>query len=315
MLPLVYNDFELAHKIVEDPQAAPIPDLHKAMYAWVEKFTRRSWEMGPEDTQALRDAGATDRDIAAWGFAACGQTWWVMMGDGGGVALEGDMPVGLVVGKTRDWYTKSPEGMLATAPASNNTGHGENGHQSAWIDTDEDTPEFKKAAAWAQERYGFVPNLFSAVSLAPESLRRHTSALELLERPQSATLSRREHALVRALVSTLNRSDYSRVTTRALLEGMPDGEASYEKVTGPWNADAWDARDRVVLEFAIKATCSTYKITEKDAQAFRDCGLGDEAYVDVLNTVAIQTSLDRLTNSLGVAPDKSPLLALEKSPT
>jgi hypothetical protein len=36
----------------------------------------------------------------------------------------------------------------------------------------------------------------------------------------------------------------------------------------------------------------------------------DEAaatYVDVLNTVAIQTSLDRLANSLGVWPDEAPL--------
>ena len=313
MLPLVYSDADLAQQIVEDPQSAPIPEIHKAMYAWVEKFTRRSWEMGPEDTQALRDAGATDRDIAAWAFAACGQTWWVMMGDGGGVALEGDMPVGPVVGKTRDWYTESPEGMLAQQSAGNLAGSLANGHGSAWIDSDENTPEFKKAAAWAQERYGFVPNLFSSVSLAPESFRRHTSALELLERPQSATLTPRRHALVRALVSKLNRCDYSAVTTRALLESMPDGRTLYNTIVCPWNPDDWDDTDRVVLEFAIKATCSTYKITEKDAQTFRDCGLGDAAYVDVLNTVAIQSSLDRLANSLGVAVDHSPLLAREKS--
>jgi hypothetical protein len=37
-------------------------------------------------------------------------------------------------------------------------------------------------------------------------------------------------------------------------------------------------------------------------------GLDDEAYVDILNTVSIQTSLDRLANALGVEPDPVPLL-------
>ncbi len=36
--------------------------------------------------------------------------------------------------------------------------------------------------------------------------------------------------------------------------------------------------------------------------------LGDEAYVDILNAVSIQTSLDRLANTLGVRPDPVPLL-------
>ena len=55
---------------------------------------------------------------------------------------------------------------------------------------------------------------------------------------------------------------------------------------------------------------NAYKVTEDDAQRFRDIGLGDEAYVDVLNTLSIQTAFDRLTNSLGVQPDAQPLLSV-----
>jgi alkylhydroperoxidase family enzyme len=51
-----------------------------------------------------------------------------------------------------------------------------------------------------------------------------------------------------------------------------------------------------------------YKVTEKDAQSFREAGLDDEAYVDVLNTASIQTSLDRLANALGARPDPRPVL-------
>ena len=64
----------------------------------------------------------------------------------------------------------------------------------------------------------------------------------------------------------------------------------------------------VILDFGTKVARNAYKVTEDDAQQFRDVGLDDEAYVDVLNTVAIQTSCDRLANSLGVRPDPQPLL-------
>ena len=40
MLPLLYDS--VAEAIMEDFESAPIPDIHKTMFRWVEKFTRRS---------------------------------------------------------------------------------------------------------------------------------------------------------------------------------------------------------------------------------------------------------------------------------
>ena len=69
---------------------------------------------------------------------------------------------------------------------------------------------------------------------------------------------------------------------------------------------------RVVLAFVQKMAKHAFKITEADAEAFRAVGLGDEVYVDVFNTVAIQQSLDRLANCCGLTADGGPLLALER---
>jgi hypothetical protein len=49
-------------------------------------------------------------------------------------------------------------------------------------------------------------------------------------------------------------------------------------------------------------------VTEKDADGFRDAGLDDAAYLDVLDTTAIQNALDRLSWALGVPADTKPLL-------
>ncbi len=312
-MPLVYDDYEIAKQIAEDPEVAPIPELQKAMYAWVKKFTRNSWELTADDVRGLRDAGVDDTEIAVWAQIATAQTYFVIAADGGGIDLEDGGDVGPVVGRDRGSYHSADEGLLAAAPGGVKSGTRTIDDPTAWIATDTSRSDFESVSDWAIKRYGFVPNLLKAVSIEPYGMRSHVSALELLEAPQSKTLSPRQHALVRALVSELNRCAYSATTTRGLLQQFADGDALYEKVTGPWNPDAWDDIDRLVLSFAMKATRNAYKIVPSDAQGFRDAGLGDEAYVDVLNTVAIQTALDRLANSLGVALDERPALAAQRS--
>lgn len=312
MLLLVYPDASIAAQIVEDPQTAPIPELHRAMYAWVEKFVRNSWEMTAVDVQTLRDAGAADAQIAQWAQIACMQTWWVMMGDGGGVTLDHDMEVGPVVGKKRTFYEKADAGLLAAAP--DGSARTETADGSGWIGIDENSPGFHEAAKAAEARYGFVPKLLEATSRAGEILPRHQLAFELLEGPQSESLSPRLHALVRAITSQMNRSNYFDSTIRAMVEATAEGQSEYAKISGPWNPELWVERDRVVLEFAIKAARNAYKIVEGDARRFHEVGLDDQAYVDVLNTVAIQTSIERLANALGIAADEKPLLRQAPAP-
>jgi len=306
VLLLVYPDASIAKQIVDDAQAAPIPDLHKAVYAWVEKFVRGSWDMNASHIQLLRDAGATDRQIAAWAHSASMQTWWVMMGDGGGISLDYGMEVGPVVGNTRPYYEKAAPGLLAAAPDGSAAAPTSDGN--SWIETDESSETYKQVAQTAQTRYGFVPNLLKATSGAPLILPRHQPAFEILEPPQSKSLTPRLHALTRAITSKMNRSNYFDATIKPLIEMTTQGTEDYEKITGPWDPEQWDEQDRVVLEFAIKTARNAYKIIDSDAIHFHEVGLDDEAYVDVLNTVAIQTSIERLTNSLGIEADSGVML-------
>jgi alkylhydroperoxidase family enzyme len=309
VLPYLYPIEGIAQKIIDDPGSAPIPEVHKAMFRWVEKFARRSWEMDRDDISELKTLGVGDADIVEWAQVACLQTWWVMSADGGGIPLEGNAVTGVAVRHTRDWYESATAGLLAAAsdPAANQSRFDR--AAVAWVDTRQtDEGTYGEAMRWANDRYGFVPNLFRAVSLQPDILPRHQLALELLERPQSPALSPLRHAMVRALVAALNRSGYSHRTTREQLLRAGGDDALFGKVTGDFTGHDWDAADRLLLNFAAKAARSTYKITAEDAGAFRVAGLGEEAYVDVLNTVSIETSLDRLANSLGVAPDDRAIL-------
>ena len=306
VLPLLYPGVA-PQQILDHVDSAPIPELHKAMFRWVERFVGRSWEMTANDTQALRDAGISEDEIVGWANIACLQTWWVMSADGGGIPLEGNAVTGPAVQRPREFYEAAREGLTASAPGVPASAAAA-ASGPAWVGTDESQPDYCKAADWAEARYGFVPNLLRAVSLRADVLPRHTLALELLERPQSSSLGARRHAMVRTLVSSLNRCAYSAETTRSLLARAADEPDLHPRVTEGYATQGFPAEDRVVLDFAAKMARNAYKLTDKDAQSFRDCGLDDEAYVDVLNTVSIQTSFDRLANALGVVPDAEPIL-------
>ena len=163
---------------------------------------------------------------------------------------------------------------------------------------------YQKAARDAEARYGMVPNLFKAVSASDRFHKRHQMVLDLLEHPQTDTLTAPMHALVRAATVALGHCDYFRATVDALLERKCNGSIKYAQLLPDPPAIARTEQERVVLAFAEKLVKTPYKITAKDAQGFRDAGLDDKAYVDVFNTVALQCSLDRLANAIGVAADK-----------
>ena len=308
MLPLLYPEAATREALLADPQTAPIPPVHRELFRFAEKFVRASWESGPADLQRLRSVGLSERDIVLWATLGSTQSWFTMSADGGGVPLEGDAVSGSGVGRTRDAYEGIGPGLLAAADAVEGSGEAA-GNAVAWVEIDESNDAYLEAAAWAETRYGCTPNLLRAVSLQPGYFRRHKLALELLEAPQSTSLSPRLHAMVRVLVSHLTRSRYSEPTTTALLTRVTgDPELAGRLRNQALEADL-SPTERVALTLATKFARNAYKVTEKDAISLREAGLDDEAYVDILNTVSIQTSLDRLANLLGVRPDPVPLLA------
>ena len=307
-----YETDETAKQIAENFETAEIPPASKAMFPWVEKFVGRSWEMTPADIEAARIAGVTDGDIVDWALMAGLQTYFSINADVGGASSSDG--VGSVVGRSFSWYENQIAGLTAGAPDSARETPPRSGDGGCWVETDPSADAFQPVAAEARDRWGFVPNLLLAVSRGrePDLSRRLTMGFTLLEEPQSESLSPRLHALVRALVMSLSRSDYSAATIRQQLLNAGGDDETYAKVTGDYQRYEWSAIDRLVLDFAAKVARNAYKVTADDAEAFRTGGLDDEAYVDVMCTVATQMGMDRMANSLGVAPDAQPLLAAER---
>jgi len=307
VLPQLYPDPQVVQQLLEDFEAAEIPWPHKLAWRFGKRFAQNSWEATQAQLQELRDAGIDDAEILRWAEGACVQTWWVMSADGGGVALDEFTPSsGRVVGLGREAYEAE---TLRTGAAPGASPSAPSQARVAWVEVDLQRTEYGQAAAWAEARYGFVPNFFKAFSLRPQLYPRHQRALELLEAPVSGSLSPRQHALVRALVSQRNRSAYGAVTSRALLERIAPGEPLWQRLGGDYTRHPWSAAERAVLDFAAKMALTSYKVTDKDPARLREVGLDDAATVEVINVVSIQSSIERAAHMLGVAADTAPLLA------
>lgn len=300
---------EMTRAMAEGYEQAPIPEVMKGMFRWAEKFVRHSWEMSEADIQGVREAGASDRDIADWALMAGIQTSFVTHADCGGA----DFPEqgGPVIGRNHDYYRNAMEGMNAAEPGTGEIAPHSADNGVGWIATDTSDAVYQEQAERATRRWGTVPNLLLALSggCSPSLLPYVASGLERLERPQSTSFSPQQHAMVRALSSSLNRSPYSEATIKALFERNGLSDEVYRQVTSDYREYEWDPMDRLVLDFACKVNRHSYKVVEKDVQRFRDIGLDDEAYMDVVATVGMQMALDRIANALGVPPDEAELIA------
>ncbi len=299
---MIYSDAEVAAAVAEDPQSAPIPDLHKAVFALARVFVQSSWAATPADLDAARAVGASERDLSEWLQVASIQTWFTHSADAGGIALEGDAVTGPVLRHERAFYhAGNPVATLPCAPrpaAAEASGSG-------WLTPQAEDAKFVAAAEEARIRYGVVPGLFEAVSACADFYPRHLLALRLLEGPQSDALDARLHARVRATTVALDQCRYFEPTVLEQAERVGIGASRLADFAEPGgDSDA----EQVVLGFVHKMARSAYKITADDAARFRDAGFSDTAYVEVFNTVAIQQSLDRLANCCGVVPDASALL-------
>jgi|GEM_PF-1907476 len=301
----------LLRAIADDPENAAIPGPRGAALRFLAKFTRRSWRIGDADLEALRKAGLADEDIADLCQMGAIQTLAVNQADGGGIWFP--EAGGDAVGHDRAYYAGAQEGLTgAGAAPTRGRGaiEGAPGAAAFRIATDPDAAPYQEQARRAQTRWGFVPKLLRALSKGrePSLLPFQQIALELLEAPQSAALTPRQHALVRALAAEASHGAYCEPTIQQQLVRAGEAPAGDAPETDWAKARARDERDLLVFRFAEKAARNAYKITEKDAARFRDAGLGDEAYLDVLGTVGLQLGIDRMANALGVAPDAHPLL-------
>lgn len=299
---------EIAQQLRDGPLSLDLlggSQVTKAIVNWGQKIARAPQHLTREDFEQICGVGLPIEYVVNLTQRASVQAHFAMCCSCGGVEdlASANVPLERLIG-LKEFAAGAAENLTALPLGSGveNSARFELG-QTSWVPNPYPLPDDAVYGPVLSE-LGWVPNLFKAVSQSPEYNQRHLYALKLLEQPLTSELKPRHHAMARFLTCLVLDSDYFLPTVKQQLARASNGnEASKLSEIRP-PVSSWSDEDRMVLELSQKMVCSAHQITQEDVDsACVTMGWSDMGYVDFMNTVAVQDSLCRLANALGVVPD------------
>ncbi len=168
----------------------------------------------------------------------------------------------------------------------------------------EELPEdIQKYFAKCDEKLGMLPNVLVAYSHNVEQLRTFSRFYNTLMFGESG-LSELEREMIAVAVSSINHCYYCQVA-----HGHSVREYSKDPILGElmvmnYRAADLPARQRAMLDFAVKLTQQSYAVTEADRQSLRDAGFSDRDIWDIANVAGFYNMTNRVASATNMQPNR-----------
>lgn len=156
--------------------------------------------------------------------------------------------------------------------------------------------------AKCQEKLGLIPNVLVAYAHRPEKLRAFSLMYNDLMLAPSG-LSKLEREMVAVAVSAENRCWYCLVAHGAAVRVLSGDPALGEAMAFNHRYAPLDARQRAMIDFALKMTRASAEIGEADRQRLRDHGLTDEDIWDLAAVAGFFNMSNRMASATGMQPN------------
>jgi uncharacterized peroxidase-related enzyme len=170
-----------------------------------------------------------------------------------------------------------------------------------YVSTHGDDPQVRDLLDWVTEVEGQVPNHFRVELHFPEHFKAWLTWVRVLW--DRGELSFEEVQHVGIAVSKANECAYCAGSFCAVLEH--GGEADRADVEDYLRRDVetLDDRQRVLVEFAVKANLTPHRVTQADVDGLREVGLSERGIVQLVWLVNMFASSNRLNTVLGTDLD------------
>jgi uncharacterized peroxidase-related enzyme len=163
--------------------------------------------------------------------------------------------------------------------------------------------DVKEAIDTASAKAGFTPNVFLAYVWKPEHFRAFFHYYEALMRGESG-LSRAEREMIVVAVSAVNSCTYCTVTHGAALRILSKNPYVADHVSANYRHADLTARERAMLDFAVKVTTDSAAIEAGDLEAMRAQGFTDSEIWDIGAIAAFFSLSNRMANLAGMRPNR-----------
>src|SRR5256885_8801618 len=153
-----------------------------------------------------------------------------------------------------------------------------------------------------QEKSGFVPNVFLSLAYRPEEFRAFFAYHDALMEKEGG-LSKAEREMIVVATSGANNCQYCVIAHGAILRVRAKNPLLADQVAVNYRKADLSARQRAMLDFAMKVALDSATVGEKDFEPLREQGFSEEDAWDIAAIAAFFALSNRMANFTAMRPN------------
>ena len=158
--------------------------------------------------------------------------------------------------------------------------------------------------AQVQEKAGFIPNVFLAFARRPAEWRAFFAYHDALMEREESSLSKAEREMIVTVTSAHNECLYCVVAHGALVRIYDKAPMLADQLAVNYRKANISARQRAMLDFAMKVCTRSQEIDEADFSALHAHGFDDEDIWDIAAITAFFGLSNRMASFAGMQPNE-----------
>jgi uncharacterized peroxidase-related enzyme len=153
-----------------------------------------------------------------------------------------------------------------------------------------------------QEKSGFVPNVFLTLAYRPDEFRAFFAYHDALM-DKDGGLAKAEREMIVVATSSANQCQYCVIAHGAILRIRAKNPLIADQIAVNYRKADITARQRAMLDFAIKVASEAHRVSEADFAELAGHGFSDDDIWDIAAIAAFFALSNRMANVTGMRPN------------
>jgi len=153
-----------------------------------------------------------------------------------------------------------------------------------------------------QEKSGFVPNVFLTLAYRPEEFRAFFAYHDALM-DKDGGLSKAEREMIVVATSSANQCQYCVIAHGAILRIRAKNPQLADQIAINYRKADITSRQRAMLDFALKVSAESHRISEADFAEIARHGFSDDDIWDIAAIAAFFALSNRMANVTAMRPN------------